>query len=174
MAVIGNQDIVREHKRDPPPATPDPLRGKFNAVNLHSLVHSGSLLRCAAPARSSERGISNILLLVQRRCIFSSSILRQQQVCVVGDHLALRPSQRLPEQTCECGVRRRLLFQPRDHLTDQTLDLGERIVTVKALGVTRCELRQIGRMLTIFLTASSLAKPPRHESTDRENCGNEV
>ena len=40
VVLIGNQDIVREQKRDPPPAIPDPLRGKFNAVNLHSLVSS--------------------------------------------------------------------------------------------------------------------------------------
>ena len=48
--VMGNQDIVREQKRDPPPATPHPLRGKFNAVNLHSLVSSGDrdvVLECA-------------------------------------------------------------------------------------------------------------------------------
>ena len=46
MAIrTGNQDIVRsgvrEQKRDPSPALHDPLRGKFNAVNLHSLVSSG-------------------------------------------------------------------------------------------------------------------------------------
>ena len=34
-------DTVRERKRDPPPATPDPRRGKFNAVDLRSLVSSG-------------------------------------------------------------------------------------------------------------------------------------
>ena len=41
VVVIGSQDIVRKQKRDPPPATPDPLRGKFHTVNLHSLVSSG-------------------------------------------------------------------------------------------------------------------------------------
>ena len=49
------------------------------------------------------------------------------------------------------SVRRRLLFQPRDHVTDQTLDLRERIVAVRGLGVhrgsnTRCELRQLDRL----------------------------
>ena len=32
----------------------------------------------------------NTLLFLQRRCILSNSNLRQQQVCVVGDHMALR------------------------------------------------------------------------------------
>ena len=44
MVEVRYQDIVRsvrEQKRDPPPATPDPPRSKFNAVNLHSLVSSG-------------------------------------------------------------------------------------------------------------------------------------
>ena len=41
VVVITNQDIVREQKRDPPPATPDPLPGNFNALNLHCLVSNG-------------------------------------------------------------------------------------------------------------------------------------
>ena len=49
------------------------------------------------------------------------------------------------------SVRRRLVFQPRDHLADQSLHLGKRIVAIWRLGVhrgsnTRCELRQLDRI----------------------------
>ena len=42
--VISYEDIVRSvsgQKRVPPPAIPNPLRGKFNTVNFHSLVSVG-------------------------------------------------------------------------------------------------------------------------------------